>query len=151
MGMSSTEMALVETIEGQLQEVIQDLYEISVAVYAYQGLETSDALIHKIKALTTHLADLSRTAPHLPVTIPPEIVEYVESGRNPDIYTREFVELVQKSNEHMKGKTEAFRAFRDVLAEEISSALPALREQVDRVIRETGGGDGGGGGRTEGG
>ena len=63
----------------------------------------------------------------------------MESGRNPDIYTREFVELVQKSNEHMKGKTLAFRSFRDVLAEEISSALPALKDQVERVVQEAGG------------
>lgn len=39
----------------------------------------------------------------------------------------------------MKGKTLAFRSFRDVLAEEISSALPALKDQVERVVQEAGG------------
>ena len=67
------------------------------------------------------------------------MIEYVETGRNPDIYTREFVELVQKSNDHMRGKMLAFQTFRDVLATEIGCALPELRDQVDRVVRETGG------------
>ena len=91
------------------------------------------------KSLTTNLIELSRAAPHLPTSIPPEVIEYVESGRNPDIYTREFVELVQKNNDHLRGKMLAFRGFRDVLADEISSALPELRDQVERVVQETGG------------
>ena len=32
----------------QLQDVIQDLYEISVQVYAYQGSETTEALALKM-------------------------------------------------------------------------------------------------------
>ncbi len=67
------------------------------------------------------------------------MIEYVESGRNPDIYTREFVELVQKSNDHMRGKMLAFRSFRDVLAEEMEGALPELKGEVERVLKETGG------------
>ncbi|KAI9887524.1 MAG: RNA polymerase II mediator complex subunit [Watsoniomyces obsoletus] len=131
--------APVDIIERQLQEIIQDLYEISVQVYGYQGPETSEALLHKIKSLTQHLIQISHTIPHFPASIPPEVIEYVESGRNPDIYTREFVELVQKSNEHMRGKMLAFGSFRDVLAEEIGSGLPELKEEVERVVRETGG------------
>ncbi|KAI9755308.1 MAG: RNA polymerase II mediator complex subunit [Lichina confinis] len=129
----------MDKIEKQLQEVIQDLYVLSVQVHAYQGPETTEAMIYQIKSLTTNLIELSRAAPHLPTTIPPEVIEYVESGRNPDIYTREFVELVQKNNDHLRGKMLAFRGFRDVLADEISSALPELRDQVERVVQETGG------------
>lgn len=117
--------------------MMHNLGSISKTESSY--LANSFFFYFRSQALTTHLAELSHTAPQLPVSIPPEIVEYVESGRNPDIYTREFVELVQRSNEHMKGKTLAFRSFRDVLAEEICGALPALRDQVERVLQETGG------------
>jgi hypothetical protein len=34
---------------------------------------------------------------------PPEIIDYVDSARNPDIYTREFVELVQRGNQDLRG------------------------------------------------
>jgi len=91
------------------------------------------------KILTTQLSLLSTTASSLPVQIPPEIVAYVEDGRNPDIYTREFVELVQKGNQYLKGKAEAFESFRDVLAREMEGAMPEVGEEVRRVVDATGG------------
>ncbi|RFU71767.1 hypothetical protein TARUN_10495, partial [Trichoderma arundinaceum] len=72
-------------------------------------------------------------------SVPPELLEYVENGRNPDIYTREFVELVRRGNQLMRGKVNAFASFRDVLAEQMSSAMPELREDVARVLEATGG------------
>lgn len=72
--------------------------------------------------------------------MPPELLEYVENGRNPDIYTREFVELVRRGNQLAKGKQRAFADFRDVLAEQMAAAMPELREDVARVVDATGGG-----------
>lgn len=74
------------------------------------------------------------------IQLPPEIIDYVDSARNPDIYTREFVELVQRGNQDLRGKREAFAGFRDVLAREMRSAMPECRDEVDRVVRATGGG-----------
>jgi mediator of RNA polymerase II transcription subunit 10 len=71
--------------------------------------------------------------------VPPELLEYVENGRNPDIYTREFVELVRRGNQLMRGKVSAFASFRDVLAEQMSAAMPELRDDVRRVLEATGG------------
>lgn len=68
------------------------------------------------------------------IQLPPEIIDYVDSARNPDIYTREFVELVQRGNQDLKGKREAFAGFRDVLAREMRSAMPECRAEVDRVV-----------------
>lgn len=67
------------------------------------------------------------------------MIQYIEQGRNPDIYTREFVELVQKWNQKIGGKCEAMALFRDVLAREIVSAMPEVRGEVERVVRATGG------------
>lgn len=78
------------------------------------------------------------------VQLPPEIIDYVDSARNPDIYTREFVELVQRGNQDLKGKREAFAGFRDVLAREMRSAMPECAGEVDRVVAVTGGTAGGG-------
>ncbi|KAJ5364200.1 Mediator of RNA polymerase II transcription subunit 10 [Penicillium cataractarum] len=77
------------------------------------------------------------------IQLPPEIIEYVDAARNPDIYTREFVELVQRGNQDLKGKREAFADFRDVLAREMRSAMPECRGEVDRVVSMTGGKVGG--------
>jgi mediator of RNA polymerase II transcription subunit 10 len=63
----------------------------------------------------------------------------VDEGRNPDIYTREIVELTRKSNQLLKGKMEAFASFRDVLAHEMGNAMPELAEEIERVVVGTGG------------
>ncbi|RLL94824.1 RNA polymerase II mediator complex subunit [Aspergillus turcosus] len=71
------------------------------------------------------------------IQLPPEIIDYVDAARNPDIYTREFVELVQRGNQDLKGKKEAFASFRDVLAREMRSAMPECRGEVERVLAAT--------------
>ncbi|KAJ5582046.1 Mediator of RNA polymerase II transcription subunit 10 [Penicillium sp. DV-2018c] len=73
------------------------------------------------------------------VQLPPEIIDYVDSARNPDIYTREFVELVQRGNQDLHGKRKAFASFRDVLAREMRSAMPECRGEVDRAVAVSGG------------
>jgi len=77
--------------------------------------------------------------PELDVAVPREVIQYIEDGRNPDIYTREFIEIVVKQNQFMKGKMEAYRDFRDVLADQIKVSFPELTEKVDEVIEGTGG------------
>ncbi|KAI9720856.1 MAG: hypothetical protein M1812_002695 [Candelaria pacifica] len=130
---------LLDEVEDQIRLVIHDLYKIQASAHGFQGPETSRALQDHIKTLTSHLRVLARTASPLPIQIPPEIIAYVDEGRNPDIYTREFVELAQKGNQYLKGKSEAFTSFRNALAREIEGALPELKPDVDRVIQETGG------------
>ena len=66
--------------------------------------------------------------------VPPEIIAYVEEGRNPDIYTREFVELVQRGNAYVRGKSEALLGFRDALAEEVGAEWPECEGWVRGVV-----------------
>ncbi|PYH43205.1 mediator complex subunit NUT2 [Aspergillus saccharolyticus JOP 1030-1] len=148
------------TVDHDLKEVIQHLFEIQSAVHGYLGPETQQELVRKIKNLTLSLQTLQAhtaasnpdatsvaptTNPQDPalgsVQLPPEIIDYVDAARNPDIYTREFVELVQRGNQDLKGKKEAFRSFRDVLAREIRGAMPECRGEVKRVMEMTGGED----------
>ena len=69
--------------------------------------------------------------------MPLELIKYVDGGRNPDIYTREFVELVRRNNQLAKGKQSAFASFRDVLAGEMDKAMPELREDTAKVVTNT--------------
>ena len=75
----------------------------------------------------------------LPV-IPPDIVEYIDTGRNPDIYNRDWVEAVVRYNQNINGKRRAFRDFTDVLAEEMrnggadGNGIPGVGRQVNRVM-----------------
>lgn len=122
------------TVDDRLRDVIQNLFEIQSAVHGYLGPETQQQLVRKIHQLTTSLSTLSTSSSSLPIGLPPEIIDYIDQGRNPDIYTRELVEAVQRSNQYLKGKSEAFAGFRDMLAEEIVKGIPECKEDVQRIL-----------------
>ena len=44
------------------------------------------------------------------------------------------MELVQKGNQYLKGKSEAFAGFRNVLAEEIVKSMPEMKDDVKKVL-----------------
>lgn len=72
------------------------------------------------------------------IILPPELIAYVESSRNPDVYTREFVEAVQRMNQMLKGRYEAYRTLRDDLAAEIIANIPELKDDVVKIVATTG-------------
>ncbi len=91
-------------------------------------------IVFRSKQLNESLSELTKSSSAIPTQIPPEIIEYVDQGRNPDIYTREFVELVQSSNQELKGKCEAFVSFRDIFGEQLVKAMPELKDDVARIL-----------------
>jgi mediator of RNA polymerase II transcription subunit 10 len=91
------------------------------------------------QSLVQNLVKLSRTAPSVNVNIPPDIISYVENSRNPDIYTREFVETVQRMNQMLNGRVDAYRMLQEQLAWQVSSAIPELKDDVTAVVESTGG------------
>jgi mediator of RNA polymerase II transcription subunit 10 len=93
------------------------------------------------KQLSTDILTLNTTASSSlsQVDIPPELIQYVDNGRNPEIYTREFVENTRRDNQLLKGKKEAHAAFRDTLAREMGKVFPELRDDIEMVVEKTGG------------
>ncbi|PHH68909.1 hypothetical protein CDD82_190 [Ophiocordyceps australis] len=110
-----------DQVEQQLKDVIQDLYQIMVQVSTYDaaGRPSREVLSNEIKTLsqslqTIHSTSISASPSQALPSVPPELLEYVENGRNPDIYTREFVELVRRGNQLMRGKQRAFAALQEL-------------------------------------
>ncbi|KAI1265109.1 transcription factor subunit Med10 of mediator complex-domain-containing protein [Xylariaceae sp. FL1019] len=140
-------------IEQQLKDTIQSLHSIMVQVTSYDASgqppptpsHTSRASRDVIAAELVALSRSLQAVHHISTTralpqVPPELVQYVDNGRNPDIYTREFVELVRRGNQLMRGKQSAFASFKDVLAAQIQNAMPELKDDTVRVLEATAGG-----------
>ncbi|KAI1653183.1 mediator complex, subunit Med10 [Daldinia decipiens] len=153
-----------DALEQQLKDTIQTLTNVLVQVTNYDNAAgappvppsgnntpssaspphsrpSRDVIANELRTLSANLQSIHSRAtdpllPPLP-RVPPELVEYVENGRNPDIYTREFVEAVRRGNQLMRGKQAAFASFRNVLAAEMERAMPELRDDVARVLVNT--------------
>lgn len=125
---------LRNTVE-QLQNLIDSLIELGVLVHDNQGTQqTHQVLIHKFNQLVNQLSSLSESdLKEYPIPI--DIISYIEDGRNPDIYTREFVEVNAKSNARLKGKMKNFGKLRDILGQKLEYEYPELKEDLD-VIKE---------------
>lgn len=126
----------------QVKDITSTLHTLLVITQGSTGQtqnELQAGLRKNIIKLLTELRNLISTTPHLNFKLPVEVIDYVQEGRNPDIYTREFVELVMKINQMHKGKTEAFGDFRDILAREFVGAVPDMRGPVEKVVGVSGG------------
>lgn len=132
-------------VQAGINDVIQNLYDIQAQTHGYVP-ETADLLVDKMTDLAQSLNRLQHmtsttTSPNNPihsVRIAPEIVDYVDDGRNPDIFTRDFVENVQRGNAVINGKQKAFRDFSEVFAQVLKTRMPELTRHVDRVMDNAG-------------
>ncbi|GAM88838.1 hypothetical protein ANO11243_068720 [Dothideomycetidae sp. 11243] len=132
--------ATLDEVDVQLKEIINRLHFLLIETHDYHGPNTAQTMTDEIKGLIRALATLVQTARRLPTALPAEVIsDFVEKSRNPDIYTREFVEHVQKLNQQLSGRSQAYADFRDALAREIVGAVPELRGEVGRVLEGSGG------------
>lgn len=65
--------------------------------------------------------------------LPNEVIDYVDQGRNPDIYARELVERVAGENMYTHGILDAVSSYRELLAQEMKLAFPAMSSAIDEL------------------
>jgi len=130
---------------GELRILIQEWYDVMSIVHKYDTFPAAkhtqhEVLAQKITNISERLRDIYKAArmPNTLPMIPPEVIQYVDNSRNPDIYTREFMEVTRKSNQLLKGKQEAFGSFTDIFAQEMAKAMPECRADIEAILDATG-------------
>ncbi|KAF9291617.1 RNA polymerase II mediator complex subunit [Mortierella alpina] len=98
-----------QDLELKLQELIECLLELSITVYDFQT--ESGSLVHqKIQELITQLSDIEGFKDKLDMMVPWEVLSYIEDGKNPDLFSKTFVEAVAGENQFTNGKITALKA-----------------------------------------
>ncbi|KAI1718389.1 transcription factor subunit med10 of mediator complex domain-containing protein [Ditylenchus destructor] len=59
------------------------------------------------------------------VRVPIELLDYLDQGKNPQLYTRECLERTKQKNKEVNGKIEMYKKFRAMLLNELSQEMPA--------------------------
>lgn len=129
-------------IDDKIKDVIQNLYEFQQHIHAFRP-EQQNGMLTKVDHIAgslkeLHAASQDETNPIQHIRVAPDIIDYVDAGRNPDIYTREFVELVQRGNSVMKGKQKAFRDFSRIFAKALKDNFDGMDDEVDTIMRHAG-------------
>lgn len=129
-------------VDGSIKDVIQNLFVLQQHISAYRS-ENQERLTQQVEEVARSLGDLEHTVskPNNPlhnIRVAPDIIDYVDDGRNPDIYTRDFVELVQRGNSVMNGKQKAFRDFSKVFAKALKDNFDGMGNEVDMIMSDAG-------------
>lgn len=131
------------TTQDQVASIIESFVELGVSIYDFPGTpEATKGMITNLQRNVDRLYKLNVRSNDpqsglSKVDIPLEVVQYIEDGRNPDIYTREFVEAIRRSNQYQRGKMHGLKQLRDSLADKIVDEFPELQKPVDDIIKRT--------------
>lgn len=62
---------------------------------------------------------------HLQISIPLAVFDYIDQGRNPQLYTKNCIEKALFKNEETKGKIDCYRKFKNNLLLDLSAEFPS--------------------------
>lgn len=129
----------LENIRMDMENLTQSLIELGVIVHDYVGEEgTQVALEHKAKDLVSELRSAAQNADSLENTaVPTAVIEYLEDGRNPDIYSREFIETLVMQNQFIRGKMVAMAQFKDILVAQLSEQFDWMKDDLQNAAKMT--------------
>ncbi|AET38316.1 mediator complex subunit NUT2 Ecym_2603 [Eremothecium cymbalariae DBVPG len=137
-----------EEVEVRLASIIESFVELGVSVYDFPGTqESTQGMVTNLKRNVERIKQLNQQSndPESQlnnISIPLEVLQYIEDGRNPDVYTREFVEAIRRSNQYQRAKMHALGKLRDSLAEKIAEEFPDLESHVKGIIERVTGSSG---------
>lgn len=58
------------------------------------------------------------------VHVPFEVFDYIDQGKNPQLYTKDCIEKALMKNEEVKGKIDAYRKFKTNMLVELQKTFP---------------------------
>ncbi|XP_077993705.1 mediator of RNA polymerase II transcription subunit 10-like [Glandiceps talaboti] len=117
-----------EQIEQNLERFIENTRQMGIIVSDFQP-QGQNVLNQKILRMVTGMQEIDRCRSDIQdVHVPLEVFEYIDQGRNPQLYTKDCMEKALAKNEQVKGKIDTFRRFKSQLVHELSKMFP---EEMD--------------------
>ncbi|XP_040572027.1 mediator of RNA polymerase II transcription subunit 10 [Lepeophtheirus salmonis] len=114
----------LDQLEQQLERSIENVRQIRIIVSNFQP-QGQPALNQKLQTIVKDLQEIDKLRPKLnDIQVPLEVFDYIDSGRNPQLYTKDCMEKAVAKNEEVKGKIDAYRAFKARLLVELHQVFP---------------------------
>jgi mediator of RNA polymerase II transcription subunit 10 len=86
---------------------------------------SQEPLNQKVHTMISGLQELDRLKSQFhDIRIPLELLDYLDQGKNPQLYTRECLERTLQKNKEVNGKIEIYKKFHAALLKELSEEMP---------------------------
>ncbi|VDP45622.1 unnamed protein product [Soboliphyme baturini] len=127
-----------DELEQSLEVFIENARHLCVIAADFQPSTGQNVLNQKLQALVNALQELDQSKGKFQdVKVPIELIDYVESGKNPQLYAKDCIERTLQRNKEVNGKIELYKKFRASLLKEMTEEFPKETMQY-RAIREYG-------------
>jgi len=110
--------------------------------------ESQELLLERVNGLVDSFDELRKASSSCSVEVPVELLQTVDEGSNPDLFTAARFQECLSTNQATKGRVETMRKFHDALLQEAAKEFPELVEEytkqregaagnADTVMRDT--------------
>ncbi|XP_053681720.1 mediator of RNA polymerase II transcription subunit 10 [Sabethes cyaneus] len=113
----------LENLENHLEMFIENVRQIRIIVSDFQP-QGQNVLNQKIQSLVTGLQEIDKLKNQVDVNVPLEVFDYIDQGRNPQLYTKDCIDKALTKNEEVKGKIDSYRKFKSNLLKELGEMFP---------------------------
>ncbi|KAH3776954.1 mediator of RNA polymerase II transcription subunit 10-like [Dreissena polymorpha] len=113
-----------EALEEQLERFIENARQLGIIVSDFQP-QGQNALNSKLQTMVQGMQEIDKLKTHMQdIHVPLDVFEYIDQGKNPNLYTKHCLEKALGKNEQIKGKIDAFKRFKAMLILELTDVFP---------------------------
>ncbi|XP_064599324.1 mediator of RNA polymerase II transcription subunit 10-like [Liolophura sinensis] len=113
-----------EAIESHLELFIENTRQLGIIASDFKP-QGQNVLNQKIHKMITDMQEIDKLKAQVQdVQVPLEVFEYIDQGKNPNLYTKDCLEKALVKNEQVKGKIDAVKRFKNMLIVELSKSFP---------------------------
>lgn len=116
----------MDQLENQIEIFVENVRQLGIIVTDFQPQSGQAVLNQKLGQVVSSLKDIDKLKDGIQnVQLPIEVFEYIDSGKNPQFYTKDFMERALVKNEQVKGKIDYYKTFKNTLVEELKKVFPS--------------------------
>ncbi|KAG9142870.1 hypothetical protein Leryth_005615 [Lithospermum erythrorhizon] len=106
-----------------IQKTLAILHQLHLTVSSF-NVSSQLPLLQRMNNLVLELDNLTKLADKCNIQVPMEVLNLIDDGKNPDEFTKDVLNSCIAKNQMTKGKTDAFKALRKHLLEDLEEAFP---------------------------
>ncbi|XP_046373927.1 mediator of RNA polymerase II transcription subunit 10-like [Haliotis rubra] len=113
-----------EALEQQLELFIENTRQMGIIVSDFQP-QGQNVLNQKLQTMVLEMQEIDKFRPQMQdVHVPLEVFDYIDQGKNPNLYTKDCLEKALAKNELIKGKMDNLKRFKAMLMVELTKVFP---------------------------